>query len=1057
MKKISVYTFILFAFTYILCSQTPEQIIKKLDNKKGLAVVIGDKSAKFAISLAEKSDFIIYEQYERDDDVEEARRSADAAGLLGNRIYIEKGNLKKIHLSANLADLLIVLKNKTKIVSKTEIQRVINPLGKAFVGNKIITKQLPSGNDSWSHVSHGSDNVRRSLDKNIQFPFKTQFFSLPHYLPQPDMTVAASGRLFKATGSIAHKKREEAWLNKLYAVNGYNGTILWKRDIPSRFFVPRNTMIATKKRLYFGGDEACIIIDTKTGKDIDKIIISDNPRWKWIGMEKGILYGMVGVAEKVEKNVKKRAHHFGWGWVYLHRGYYKEKIPWGFGKTLVAINPKTKKVLWTFESKNDFDAKCLCIANGNIYLGKLADNSKFKQKNKNEGFITCLNAKNGKIIWHKTQSSDSNLFKKATYRKYKQGYPSWKVPIISCFENNLIINASNLVILDIKNGSMLWDFKGKGYGIIPHEKGLYAFAPSGSPNSRIKSKLFDWKTGKIIEELGMTKHSCAQISASKNSIFTRGYEGTGIWHTDKNNSSFYATHRPTCIDGTTVSDGHIYFWPWVCDCNIAFYGMLGMAPMKNMKTCIKADDKRLEYSEKIQTKNIIKASLDDWPKLRKDNKCLSTTNVKIAKKSTIAWSWKPKQTFIPTQPISVNGNVYISGSDGIVRAFDSETGKEKWKAYTGGEVKIAPTFWNGCVYVGSGDGWAYCFDAASGKLLWRFLTAPYQQKITMYGKLISRWPAATGVLIDKGIAYIGSGMTYYDGTYIYALDALTGKLKWQNVSSGEQNKTFKAGASVQGPFLLNNNILYMPGGSLMNAVRYNIKTGECLNKTVGKKVGEALTDKYGNARGWELSLAGEKVWVTGQAFYLPEQFKSYEGKAFEKTFIGKPKGYTLSWSNDSKLVCYSGDIKLKADSQKNWDSWWGRFGLKKSNPEYDNHKAAKTGWNPKKYSVPKFIDIDKKPLWSFDCPGSQAIVFCKNTVIMTISENGLYYKSHLNRWNQAAKPKKTTNKIIAINIKTGKTMWEHKLPAKPVRWGVAVDAKGRIITTLENGELLCVK
>ena len=38
---------------------------------------------------------------------------------------------------------------------------------------------------------------------------------------------------FKAFGHIAFKEREEPWLNTLAAFNGYNGTLLWRREIPA--------------------------------------------------------------------------------------------------------------------------------------------------------------------------------------------------------------------------------------------------------------------------------------------------------------------------------------------------------------------------------------------------------------------------------------------------------------------------------------------------------------------------------------------------------------------------------------------------------------------------------------------------------------------------------------------------------------------------------------------------------------------------------------------------------------------------------------------------------
>jgi len=91
-------------------------------------------------------------------------------------------------------------------------------------------------------------------------------------------------------------------------------------------------------------------------------------------------------------------------------------------------------------------------------------------------------------------------------------------------------------------------------------------------------------------------------------------------------------------------------------------------------------------------------------------------------------------------------------------------------------VRFPPTIWKGRALVGSGDGWVYAFEAQTGRLLWRFRAAPAERKIPVYGSLLSTWPVASGVLVEDGIAYVAAGIVNYDGTYVYALDAATGRI-----------------------------------------------------------------------------------------------------------------------------------------------------------------------------------------------------------------------------------------------------------------------------------------
>ena len=85
--------------------------------------------------------------------------------------------------------------------------------------------------DDWSHPYHGPDNNPQSKDQVALAPYLTQFLAEPRYAPLPQVTVGSAGRVFKGFGHVAFKPREEAYLNTLVAFNGYNGTILWKRDL----------------------------------------------------------------------------------------------------------------------------------------------------------------------------------------------------------------------------------------------------------------------------------------------------------------------------------------------------------------------------------------------------------------------------------------------------------------------------------------------------------------------------------------------------------------------------------------------------------------------------------------------------------------------------------------------------------------------------------------------------------------------------------------------------------------------------------------------------------
>jgi len=132
-----------------------------------------------------------------------------------------------------------------------------------------------------------------------------------------------------------------------------------------------------------------------------------------------------------------------------------------------------------------------------------------------------------------------------------------------------------------------------------------------------------------------------------------------------------------------------------------------------------------------------------------------------------------QDAYTPSAPTTADTLAFVSGSDGVIRALDVQTGKMAWTSFTGGDVRLPPTVSEGRALVGSGDGWVYSLDAKTGKQIWRFRAAPVERRIPVYGTLQSTWPAASGILVDKGVAYVAAGLANYDGTHVYALDADT--------------------------------------------------------------------------------------------------------------------------------------------------------------------------------------------------------------------------------------------------------------------------------------------
>ncbi len=145
-----------------------------------------------------------------------------------------------------------------------------------------------------------------------------------------------------------------------------------------------------------------------------------------------------------------------------------------------------------------------------------------------------------------------------------------------------------------------------------------------------------------------------------------------------------------------------------------------------------------------------------------------------------------------TAPVISRQRVFVAGKDGVLTSLDLKSGDCEYRVFTGGMIHFPPAMRKGKGYLGSGDGWMYCFDQHSGGLLWRFRAAPRERRIPVYGALCSTWPVAGGVLVEDGKAYFAAGIANYDGTHVYALNADSGQVLWENNTSGHLASKKKA-------------------------------------------------------------------------------------------------------------------------------------------------------------------------------------------------------------------------------------------------------------------------
>jgi outer membrane protein assembly factor BamB len=269
-------------------------------------------------------------------------------------------------------------------------------------------------------------------------------------------------------------------------------------------------------------------------------------------------------------------------------------------------------------------------------------------------------------------------------------------------------------------------------------------------------------------------------------------------------------------------------------------------------------------------------SRGDWPMHRRDAARSGFTPEPISNSLKLSWTFRvpgPRPAW-PTsqrvqydrglQPILVGETVLFGGSaDDTVYALDAGTGEVRWTFVTDAPVRCAPAAWEEFVFVASDDGWLYALDLDDGRLLWKHRGGPRDERVLGNERIVSRWPARGGPVVQGGTVYYAAGIWPSDEVFIHALDARTGEVVWSNDRTGRMympqphgGANANSGVAPQGYLLVSDDQLIVPTGRAVPAV-FQRSDGELLYYHLQKN------QHRGSA---EAMLLGEYFWNDGCLF-----------------------------------------------------------------------------------------------------------------------------------------------------------------------------------------------
>jgi outer membrane protein assembly factor BamB len=230
---------------------------------------------------------------------------------------------------------------------------------------------------------------------------------------------------------------------------------------------------------------------------------------------------------------------------------------------------------------------------------------------------------------------------------------------------------------------------------------------------------------------------------------------------------------------------------------------------------------------------------------------LSDFSPDFKEKPEVNWVFTSDYAFY-SSPVVKDSLVYIGGLDSILHVIDINTGKEKWRFQTNGEIRSNVCIQIDCLYLNGGDGVIYCLNNNSGKLIWKFQTKG-ESKYDFADYFHS-----TPILYNK-VLFFGSG----DKSF-YAINTKNGKLIW----------TYKTEGIVHSTAVIDNNKVFF-GSFDGNVYALNLINGELI---------------------WKFKTVGHQYFPKGEVQGSPTAFDN-------KIFIGA-RDYNVYAIDQNKGFCH---------------------------------------------------------------------------------------------------------------------------------------------------------
>ena len=536
------------------------QIMSETSITKGFCLIIGTDSGQLAYEIATRSNLKVLAIDQNTKKTRKARMDLATTGIYGTHVSIQKIVGNKLPFTDYFANIVLInnqqFENQIDRKFKTEIDRVLRPCGGVVYqilsdsATKIQERGRLPNSGEWTHQYADLGSSACSTDQHINDNLSIQWFGRPGPRRMIDRHLRTAPPLF-SYGRLFIPGND-----RIIAVDGYNGTELWDRQIVNslRIAIPYDTsyMAADKNRLYVAVEERCLIISAQTGQNhaafsIPELIGKSNRHWGYVAVTNNMLFGSVQktTASRTEQSYKAIVDH------------YKDDQPLVVSEGLFAVDLVNNRLIWQYHH-GIIPNTTITIGDGKVFF--------FQSRNPK-----ATNNKVGRVTAENLLNQDASL----VAIESKTGNLLWERPFtLTPFRHSLYLSYANDTLIAVgsinkndqtwylvhawngNDGTFLWtaDHRNSRSG-IGGDHGEQVHHPAIVGNIVIaEPTAYDLRTGKRRNPAGKASNwmipirsGCGTITASSTCIFYRDSNPT-IMDFNTNSLSKKITHvsRPGC-------------------------------------------------------------------------------------------------------------------------------------------------------------------------------------------------------------------------------------------------------------------------------------------------------------------------------------------------------------------------------------------------------------------------------------------------------------------------------------------------------------------------------